>query len=97
MPSLTGYPRPLLLAGLPCSLGCVCAPLPPPPVPFAPPPPPTCYVPPPVQLVDNAKEHNEKDGATRRWGGGVMGLKTQRRLEKRAKAIAAEAAKKAML
>ena len=49
------------------------------------------------QLVDNAKEHNEKDGATRRWGGGVMGLKTQRRLEKRAKAIAAEAAKKAML
>jgi len=49
------------------------------------------------KLVDNAKEHNEKDGATRRWGGGVMGLKTQRRLEKRAKAIAAEAAKKAML
>ncbi len=49
------------------------------------------------QLVDNAKEHNEKDGSIRRWGGGIMGLKTQRRLEKRAKAIAAEAAKKAML
>ena len=49
------------------------------------------------KVVDNAKERNEKDGATRKWGGGVMGLKTQRRLEKRAKAIAAEAAKKAML
>ncbi len=50
-----------------------------------------------LQVVDNAKEHNEKDGSSRKWGGGVMGLKTQRRLEKRAKAIAAEAAKKAML
>jgi len=49
------------------------------------------------KLVDNAKEHNERDASTRRWGGGVMGLKTQRRLEQRAKAVAAEAAKKAML
>lgn len=49
------------------------------------------------KLVDNAKEHNDRDASTRRWGGGVMGLKTQRRLEQRAKAIAAEAAKKAML
>ena len=49
------------------------------------------------KLVENAKEHNEKDAHTRKWGGGVMGLKTQRRLEQRAKAIAAEAAKKAML
>jgi large subunit ribosomal protein L7Ae len=36
------------------------------------------------------------DVATRRkWGGGIMGLKTQKKLELRAKAIAAEAAKKA--
>ncbi len=49
------------------------------------------------KIVDNARERNERDGATRKWGGGIMGLKTQRRLEKRAKAIAAEAAKKAML
>jgi len=50
-----------------------------------------------AKIVDNAKEHNERDASTRKWGGGVMGLKTQRRLEQRAKAIAAEAAKKAML
>ena len=49
------------------------------------------------KVVDNAKERNEKDATNRKWGGGIMGLKTQRRLEKRAKAIAAEAAKKAML
>lgn len=49
------------------------------------------------KLVDNAKEHNDRDASTRRWGGGVMGLKTQRRLHQRAAAIAAEAAKKAML
>ncbi|DBA04470.1 TPA: hypothetical protein N0F65_010066 [Lagenidium giganteum] len=36
------------------------------------------------------------DAATRRkWGGGIMGLKTQKKLELRAKAIAAEQAKKA--
>ena len=36
------------------------------------------------------------DAASRRkWGGGIMGLKTQKKLELRAKAIAAEAAKKA--
>lgn len=33
----------------------------------------------------------------RRWGGGVMGLKTIRKLEKRKNALEAEAAKKAML
>lgn len=37
-----------------------------------------------------------EDAATRRkWGGGIMGLKTQKKLELREKAIAAEAAKKA--
>lgn len=35
------------------------------------------------------------DSIDRKWGGGVMGLKTQRRLEKREKALALEAAKKA--
>jgi large subunit ribosomal protein L7Ae len=34
-------------------------------------------------------------GFQRKWGGGIMGLKTQKKLEKRAKAIAAEDAKKA--
>jgi len=33
----------------------------------------------------------------RKWGGGIMGLKTQKRLEIRAKQVAAEAAKKAAL
>jgi len=33
----------------------------------------------------------------RKWGGGIMGLKTQKRLEIRDKALAAEAAKKAAL
>jgi large subunit ribosomal protein L7Ae len=31
----------------------------------------------------------------RKWGGGIMGLKTQKRLEIRAKVVAAEEAKKA--
>ena len=35
------------------------------------------------------------DTVHRTWGGGIMGLKTQRRLEKRAKLVAAEEAKKA--
>lgn len=35
------------------------------------------------------------DGFQRKWGGGIMGLKTQRKLEKRQKAIEAELAKKA--
>eukprot|EP00611_Tribonema_gayanum_P025644 TRINITY_DN5897_c0_g1_i1.p1 TRINITY_DN5897_c0_g1~~TRINITY_DN5897_c0_g1_i1.p1 ORF type:complete len:274 (+),score=128.92 TRINITY_DN5897_c0_g1_i1:57-824(+) len=34
------------------------------------------------------------DGFVRKWGGGIMGLKTQKKLEKRQKAIAAEEAKK---
>ena len=33
----------------------------------------------------------------RKWGGGLMGLKTNARLEKRAKAMAIEAAKRAAL
>jgi len=37
-----------------------------------------------AKLVDNAKEHNDRDASTRKWGGGVMGLKTQRRLKQRA-------------
>lgn len=44
----------------------------------------------------NAKFANNAD-VRRKWGGGLMGLKTQRALEKREKLIAAELAKKAML
>jgi large subunit ribosomal protein L7Ae len=35
------------------------------------------------------------DKPVRKWGGGIMGLKTQKRLELRQKAVEAEAAKKA--
>lgn len=35
------------------------------------------------------------EGFQRKWGGGIMGLKTQRKLEKRQRAIEAELAKKA--
>jgi len=35
------------------------------------------------------------DNVQRKWGGGIMGLKTQKKLELRAKALAAEEAKKA--
>jgi large subunit ribosomal protein L7Ae len=44
----------------------------------------------------NAKFANNVD-LRRKWGGGIMGLKTQRALEKREKMVAAELAKKAML
>lgn len=39
---------------------------------------------------------NDNSERRRKWGGGVMGLKTQRRLAKREEALKAEAAKKAM-
>ncbi|KAH7479210.1 60S ribosomal protein L7a-2 [Phytophthora ramorum] len=38
---------------------------------------------------------NEDNTIRRKWGGGIMGLKTQKKLELREKAVAAEAAKKA--
>lgn len=38
---------------------------------------------------------NDDAVSRRKWGGGIMGLKTQKKLELREKAIAAEAAKKA--
>ncbi|KAE8981597.1 hypothetical protein PR003_g24457 [Phytophthora rubi] len=38
---------------------------------------------------------NDDNTIRRKWGGGIMGLKTQKKLELREKAIAAEAAKKA--
>ncbi|ETW06948.1 hypothetical protein H310_03058 [Aphanomyces invadans] len=40
-------------------------------------------------------QFNDETTHRRKWGGGIMGLKTQKKLELRAKAIAAEAAKKA--
>merc|ERR1719393_375044 len=46
-------------------------------------------------LADLAKEkYNDNADLIRRWGGGVMGLKTQAKLDKRAKALAIEEAKK---
>ena len=48
-----------------------------------------------AQLQDLAKEkYNDNTDLLRKWGGGVMGLKTQAKLDKRAKAMAAEEAKK---
>jgi len=48
-----------------------------------------------VELVDS--RFRENADVRRKWGGGIMGLKTQRRLEKREKLIQAELAKKSML
>jgi large subunit ribosomal protein L7Ae len=46
-------------------------------------------------LQDLAKEkYNANADLIRKWGGGIMGLKTQAKLDKRAKALAAEEAKK---
>jgi large subunit ribosomal protein L7Ae len=45
---------------------------------------------------DLGMEKFNKNGALlRQWGGGIMGLKTQAKLDKRAKAVAIEEAKKA--
>jgi len=41
------------------------------------------------------EKYNKNSGLVRKWGGGIMGLKTQAKLDKRAKAVAAEEAKKA--
>jgi len=41
------------------------------------------------------EKYNNNVDLTRKWGGGIMGLKTQAKLEKRAKMIAVEEAKKA--
>jgi large subunit ribosomal protein L7Ae len=40
------------------------------------------------------EKFNNNADAVRKWGGGIMGLKTQAKLEKRAKAVATEEAKK---
>ena len=46
-------------------------------------------------LKDLAMEkYNKNPDVVRKWGGGIMGLKTQAKLDKRAKAMAAEEAKK---
>ena len=50
------------------------------------------------KVVETANAKFANNGELRRkWGGGVMGLKTIRKLEKRKRLIDAEAAKKAML
>jgi large subunit ribosomal protein L7Ae len=41
------------------------------------------------------EKFNKNTELVRKWGGGIMGLKTQAKLDKRAKALAAEEAKKA--
>ena len=41
------------------------------------------------------EKFNKNTELVRKWGGGIMGLKTQAKLDKRAKAVAAEEAKKA--
>merc|ERR1712157_657870 len=46
-------------------------------------------------ISDLAKEkYNDNADLVRKWGGGIMGLKTQAKLDKRAKALAVEEAKK---
>ena len=40
------------------------------------------------------EKYNDNADLIRKWGGGIMGLKTQAKLEKRAKAPAVEQAKK---
>ena len=40
------------------------------------------------------EKYNSNAELVRKWGGGIMGLKTQAKLDKRAKAVAAEEAKK---
>jgi large subunit ribosomal protein L7Ae len=47
-----------------------------------------------LQTAAKEKFNNNAD-LTRKWGGGLMGLKTKAKLEKRAKVVAAEEAKKA--
>ena len=47
------------------------------------------------KIADLARaQFNENGEATRKWGGGIMGLRTQAKLDKREKMLAAEAAKK---
>lgn len=41
------------------------------------------------------EKFNKNSDLVRKWGGGIMGLKTQAKLDKRAKAVAVEEAKKA--
>lgn len=49
-----------------------------------------------LQLLQNLalEKYNNNPEALRKWGGGIMGLKTQTKLQKRAEALAAEEAKK---
>lgn len=50
------------------------------------------------KLVDLCRsQYNDNANALKKWGGGVMGLRTQARLAKREAAIAAELAKKAKM
>mmetsp|Transcript_2995 Transcript_2995/g.3805 ORF Transcript_2995/g.3805 Transcript_2995/m.3805 type:complete len:256 (+) Transcript_2995:267-1034(+) len=50
------------------------------------------------KLVDLCRsEFNDNTGALKKWGGGLMGLRTQAKLAKRASQLAAEQAKKAKM
>jgi len=48
-----------------------------------------------LEQISSAAKSTFNDKRDRTWGGGIMGLKTQKRLEAREKAIQAELAKKA--
>jgi large subunit ribosomal protein L7Ae len=48
-----------------------------------------------LETLRNNFKTSFNNGFVRKWGGGIMGLKTQKKLEKRAKLVAAEDAKKA--
>jgi len=49
-----------------------------------------------LELLKNLamEKYNNNADLVRKWGGGIMGLKTQAKLDKRAKAMAIEEAKK---
>lgn len=50
------------------------------------------------QLADAFKaQFNNNTTVLRQWGGGIVGLKTQRRLAKRERAVQSELAKKALM
>ena len=48
-----------------------------------------------AKIVDNVKSNfNDREDVNRRWGGGIMGAKSQERTRQKEKAVAREAAKR---
>merc|ERR1711971_1083379 len=51
-----------------------------------------------AKIVDNVKSNfNDREDVNRRWGGGIMGAKSQERTRQKEKAVAREAAKRMQL